>query len=174
MSTLFKSERLLFRHLDGDDISSMTELLSDPEVMRYCSGPLDHESSRKWLEACIKAYRDSGYDYWAAELIYGGGFVGQMGIVREMVDGSWHDCLAYMLSKKHWGKGYALEGARACLEYAFTSLGLAKLNATVERGNRKSVAILTALGMRFLRQARFAGEDVDLYEITRGEWESVS
>ncbi len=170
MSTLFKSERLLFRHLDGDDLESMTGLLADPEVMRYCSGPLDREASRKWLGACMKAYRDSGYDYWAVELIYGGGFVGQMGIIREMVDGSWHDCLAYMLARGHWGRGYALEGSRACLEYAFTSLGLQKVNATVERGNKKSVAILSALGMRFVKAAQFGDGEVDLYEIAREEW----
>lgn len=172
MSTLFKSERLLFRHLDGDDLAGMTALLSDPEVMRYCSGPLDMESSRKWLGSCMKAYRDPGYDYWAVELVYGGGFIGQMGIIRESVDGSPYDCLAYMLARGHWGKGYALEGARACLKHAFESLGLGKVNATVERENKKSVAILSALGMRFVREALFAGAEVDLYEITREEWES--
>jgi len=172
MSTLFKSERLLFRHLDGNDLASLTELLADPAVMKYCSGPLDPGSSQKWLGACMRAYRDPGYDYWAAELIYGGGFIGQMGILREMVDGAWYDCLAYMLAKAHWGKGYALEGARACLGYAFTALGLGKVNATVEKDNSRSVAILYALGMRFIRKALFAGGEVDLYEITREEWES--
>lgn len=172
MSTLFKSERLLFRHLDGDDLGNMSELLSDPEVMRYCSGPLDTESARKWLGACMRAYRDPGYDYWAAELVYGGGFIGQMGILRETVDGHPHDCLAYMLAKGHWGKGYALEGARACLDYAFTSIGLARVHATVERDNRKSVAILCALGMSFQKEALFADGKVDLYGISREEWES--
>lgn len=171
MSTLFKSERLLFRHLDGDDLESIAGMLADPDVMRYCSGPLDEESSRKWLGACMKAYRDPGYDYWAVELIYGGVFIGQMGIIREMVDGSWHDCLAYMLAKGHWGKGYALEGARASLDYAFSVLGLRKVDATVEKDNKKSIAILTALGMKFLKKATFADADVDLYGITREEWE---
>lgn len=172
MSTLFKSDRILFRHLEGGDLADIAGLLSDPEVMRYCSGPLDAESSHKWLASCMKAYRDPGYDYWAAELIYGGGFIGQMGIIRETVDGSAHDCLAYMLAKAHWGKGYALEGARACLDYAFASLGLAKVNATVERENGKSAAILSTLGMGLRKTALFNGQEVDLYEITREDWES--
>ncbi len=32
--------------------------------MEYCSGPLNHKQSQKWLESIKMYYKKIGYDYW--------------------------------------------------------------------------------------------------------------
>ena len=66
--------------------------------------------------------------------------------------------------KKHWGKGYATESAKACLGFGFESLGLPRIVALVVRANTASVKVLLNLGMRFAEDRELAGQPGALYE----------
>ncbi|MBN2221803.1 MAG: GNAT family N-acetyltransferase, partial [Vallitaleaceae bacterium] len=129
----FESQRLCFRELADGDIENLSQLLKDPKVMEYCEGALDYKASQRWLKSVQKYYKSLGYDYWAAVHKESGEFVGQMGIIKQEVDGEWIDCVAFMVNSKEWGKGYATEGAGACIQYAFDVLNHQKIYATVEK-----------------------------------------
>lgn len=70
-----------------------------------------------------------------------------------------------MIGKKYWNKGYATEGAIACINYAFKSLKLEKLIATVEPENIQSINILKKIGMKYVREANYFNEKVHIYSI---------
>ena len=54
------------------------------------------------------------------------------------------------MSKKHWGKGYATEGAKACLQYAFETLKMGKVVAVAPAINEKSIAVMKKIDMKYL------------------------
>ncbi len=59
--------------------------------------------------------------------------------------------LFWALFPDHWGKGYATEAARAMVSYAFDDLELARIVATTENDNERSIAVMKRLGMTIER-----------------------
>ena len=63
------------------------------------------------------------------------------------------------LSATHWGRGLALEAARAVATWAFETLHATRIVAATDPPNTGSVKVLERLGMRFERQGRLQGLD---------------
>jgi [ribosomal protein S5]-alanine N-acetyltransferase len=59
--------------------------------------------------------------------------------------------LFWALFPDQWGKGYATEAARAMVTYAFDELELARIVATTENDNLRSIAVMKRLGMTIER-----------------------
>jgi ribosomal-protein-alanine N-acetyltransferase len=59
--------------------------------------------------------------------------------------------LFWALFPNHWGNGYATEAARAMVAYAFNELKLARIVATTENDNLRSIAVMKRLGMTIER-----------------------
>ena len=59
--------------------------------------------------------------------------------------------LYYGLDPRHWGRGYATEGARAVLAYGFDVLGLDAIPIRTDGPNAASVAVMERLGARYVR-----------------------
>jgi RimJ/RimL family protein N-acetyltransferase len=160
-----ETERLIVREFTHLDIDNLYSLLSDPIVMKYCSGPLNMKETQKWLETIKRYYNKYGYNYWAAIDKTTGEFIGQLGIIQQEVDDEWIDCIAFMICKDKWGKGYATEGGKGCITYGFQILKRKKLYATVEPGNTASKSVLKKIGMRYEREAVCFDTIVHLYSI---------
>lgn len=160
-----ETERLIIREFVDSDINNLYNLISDPIVMRYCSGPLDMKETYKWLGSIKKYYNEYGYDYWAAIDKMTGEFVGQLGIIKQEVDNEWMDCIAFMICKDKWGKGYATEGGKACITYGLQTLKLKKIFATVKPENKASKSVLEKLGMRYERDGACFNTTINLYSI---------
>ena len=56
--------------------------------------------------------------------------------ITPMIDIGWR------LSKQYWGKGYATEGAKRCLDYAFNDLKIPKISATCPVINKNSEHVI--------------------------------
>lgn len=161
----FETERLIIRELVDDDIDDLYSLLRDPIIMQYCSGTMDRTGAIKWLESVKKYYEEYGYSYWAAIDKDTNEFIGQLGIIKQEVDGEWLDCVAFMISKNNWRKGYATEGASGCIRYAKDTLQLQELYATVEKENITSQAVLRKIGMTYVKDAECFGDIMMLFSI---------
>jgi RimJ/RimL family protein N-acetyltransferase len=48
---------------------------------------------------------------------------------------------------EHCGKGYATEGAKAMIDYAFNTLNAPKIVCTIRPMNKSSIAVAKRLGM---------------------------
>lgn len=55
--------------------------------------------------------------------------------------------IAWRLAKEYWNKGYATEGARAVLEYAFNVLHLDKVVSFTASINKPSESVMKKIGM---------------------------
>ena len=77
--------------------------------------------------------------------------------------------LLFGLSATHWGRGLALEAARAAATYGFDTLHAARIVAATDPPNTASVTVLERLGMRFERQGQLDGPDTLFFTLDRGQ-----
>ncbi len=146
---LFKSSRLGFRDWQEEDLDAFAEMNADPEVMAYFPQGLTREETRAYIKRLQKQFRDRGYTYFATEVLKTGDFIGFIGL-------GWQDYQApftpatdigWRLKREAWGKGYATEGARRCLGYAFETLHLERVVAVCPVLNKASERVMQKSGM---------------------------
>ena len=146
---IIKTARLGLRNWLPADHEPLYELNSDPRVMEQFPATLDREES-KALWSNLKNHCDEhGYTYFAVDLLSTGEFIGLIGLKNQtypyqytpFVDVGWRVLPAY------WGKGYATEGARACLEFAFDQLGIDKVYGVAAHSNVPSLCVMQKIGM---------------------------
>ena len=68
--------------------------------------------------------------------------------------------IGWQLGKEFWGHGYAPEGARAMLDFAWWKLRLREVVAITYEGNLPSRRVMEKLGMTYDERADFLHPDV--------------
>ena len=71
------------------------------------------------------------------------------------------------------GCGFAFEGARAAIDWAFDALGWEEIIHCIDTGNERSVALATRLGSVWQRRAQLPpplAVDLDVYAQSRAAW----
>ncbi|KRG44519.1 acetyltransferase [Stenotrophomonas pictorum JCM 9942] len=165
MTMVIQTERLRLRPLrdDAADAAAMLELLNDPGFHQYIGdrGVRTLEQARDYLRNhTFSSYATHGFGMYAIERRSDGAWLGNAGLVRR--DGLPCADLGYALLGAYTGQGYALEAARAVLDYARNTLGLGELRAVVSPDNTRSVALLEKLGFRGDGTVLLPGKDEPL------------
>ena len=99
--------------------------------------------------------------------------VGRASIRKGACEGVW--TFGYWVHPNHWGKGFAVEAARALIEFGFSQLGAAELTVGHATWNNQSRRVVEKLGLRFVRENPCGfmknGQPVPEYEyvVTRTE-----
>src|SRR5215510_5649825 len=113
-----ETERLILRQWRLEDFEPYAELCSDAEVMRFLGGKvLSRADAWRHMAFMVGHWQLLGYGPFAVEEKSSGKFIGRIGFLNP--EGWPAFELGWTLSRSAWGKGYATEGARRCLEYAF-------------------------------------------------------
>jgi RimJ/RimL family protein N-acetyltransferase len=86
-----------------------------------------------------------------------GEFAGDCGLTRQPVDDVTEMEVGYHLARRHQGQGLATEAARACLDYAFSNLGLHRVISLIRPENLPSRRVAERNGMSVEKQTIFAG-----------------
>ena len=172
-----KGARVRLRPLRIDDADDFFALHSDPSVMRYWSHPpwTQREQAIARIEQLDRDRATAEFYTWATTI--GGvdrlvGTVSLFAINRAQFRGE----VGYALTVDHWGHGYATEGLRLAIEFAFASIGLTRLEADVDPRNVPSCRVVERAGFQregLLRQRwHVAGEITDsaMYGLLRDEY----
>lgn len=142
-----ETERLLVRPFGPDDVEPMARIYGDPEVMRHVSiGVLDRERTAALLEEYRHAQERHGFSSWALVERESGAVAGDVGFGVYAPTGEPE--LGYTLAAGFWGRGYALEAARACVAAAFAHLPHPRLVAKIQPENERSLRLAERLGMQ--------------------------
>lgn len=165
-----ETARLRLRLFTPADLDPLCEITRDPEVTRYIGYgvPLSREETLNNLNQIMSAFRRRGYGRWALERRDTGGLVGYCGLSSGNPEVGIE--LAYMLARAEWGRGFALEAARASLRYGFEKLGVESIAGLTFHDNRRSRRVLERLGMKFIRDARYYDFACVHYTLTRADW----
>jgi RimJ/RimL family protein N-acetyltransferase len=179
------TERLVLRRFTREDLDSIVELDSDPEVKRYIDNgaTVDRQDLAETLEWWLGWYeRSERYGFWAAVEKSTGRFVGWFHLRPGDGAGPDEPELGYRLRREVWGRGYATEGSLALIDKAFTELRADRVYASTMAVNVASRRVMEKAGMRFVRTfhadwpVRIPGDeegDVE-YAIDRAQWEAAA
>ena len=140
------TERLILRRLTQDDFADLWEMLSDPEVMYAWEHTFNETQVQEWIDTQFERYDETGVGVFAAIAKETGKMVGQFGLVWAEIEGENVLELTYMLKKAYFGKGFAVEASKACLDYAFNEMGVAKVYAPIRPENQPSRKVAEKLG----------------------------
>ena len=141
-----ESSRLAYRKPTLDDLDFFHAYLSDPVLTRFLpnEAPYPEEMIAVHLENRVAHWETHGFGSYLLTL--GSQIVGYVGL--EFVPGTPYIDLRYGLVQEVWGRGLALEAARACLGEGFRR-GLAEtLYGAAMPENEASVAVLEKVGMK--------------------------
>jgi len=152
LAYLFTSERLGFRTWTDTDLPAMAAINSDPEVMEFFPALRSREETAAALQQYRAMYKEQGYCFYAVETLKGQQFIGFIGLFRITYEAAFTPCveIGWRLSRAAWGKGYATEGARRCLDHAFNTLHLDSVKAITTVLNQRSIHVMEKCGMKLL------------------------
>ena len=142
-----ESERLTYREITEQDFEIVAGILRDPEVRRIWEQDFSDEEVWAWIARRQEGYRKSGIDYLLALDKATGQPVGQIGVLREEINGEKVWGVGYILRSDCRKKGYATEGARRMAAYAFEELGADKIICDIRPINGPSLAVARRLHM---------------------------
>lgn len=178
MDWMMESERLVFRKIAKDDFDELCVILQDIEVMYAWEHAFSDKEVWEWIAKNLERYANEGFSYFAAITRNTQELVGVIGPLKEMVDGVSYVGVAYILNKRFWGKGYAFEGAKASVQYAFDTLNAAEVIAQVRPANLRSRKVAERLGMEAVKEftKQYQGKAMRhlLYVVERREWIKIT
>ncbi len=148
MNIVLSSERLLFRKITYDDYIELCKILQNVEIMYAWEHAFTDEEVLDWIKKNLSRYEEDGFSFFAAIDKNTGAFIGVIGPLIETIEGERHIGIAYILAKEYWGRGYASEGAAACIKYAFDTLKTDKVIAEIRPNNTSSLKVAERIGMR--------------------------
>ena len=128
--TALRTERLLLRPWEDADLADFAELSADPAVMEFLrplAGPGEAEA---WVARVRAHWRQHGFGQWVVEIPGAVRFIGVVGLATVSYDAHFTPAveIAWRLARVRWGRGYAVEAARAALDYGFAGLGLDEID----------------------------------------------
>ncbi|MGL5540504.1 MAG: GNAT family N-acetyltransferase, partial [Erysipelotrichaceae bacterium] len=153
LDIITESERLYYRKIQENDYAVLCEMLQDPEVMKAWEHAFTDDEVYAWIQKCRESYQKLGYGYFLAIEKETDKVVGQIGLLDEVVNEQHYVGLGYILNKNYWHQGYALEGAKAMMDYAFDDLQLDEVIATIRPENLASIKV--AKGLKMTEKERY-------------------
>ena len=144
---LFRTARLIGRHLRESDVDALFAVYGDAEAMRWVGDgePLTRAQCMEWVAVSERNYRTRGYGMSALVDRADGQTIGFCGLVHSA--GQAEAELKYAFRREYWGRGLATEAAQAMLAYAQQELGLRHAIATAYPQNLASLRVLRKAGM---------------------------
>jgi len=133
-----------------DDIDAMAAISGDHDVMRYFPSVQDKQHVTGFVKRQIQQFDEKAYCYFATELRETRHLIGFIGISYQEYEAKFTPCIdiGWRLGRSHWGKGYATEGAKACLDYAFRTLNIKEIVSVAACINTPSIHVMKKLGMQ--------------------------
>jgi [ribosomal protein S5]-alanine N-acetyltransferase len=140
-----QTERLFLIILTLEHIKEVFRHFSDKDITEF----MDIEPCKdlKEAEEIIQYHLDDIGCRWGLFIKEDDQFIGTCGFhyFRKNSDEMTAE-VGFDLAKTHWGKGYMREVMETVIEFGFSEMGLAKIDATVEPGNERSLALMRRLG----------------------------
>jgi RimJ/RimL family protein N-acetyltransferase len=162
---ILETENLKLRKMNINDVENLMKIFSDPIAMQYYPSTYPKEVALKWINWNLVNYEKHQSGLWICELKEDGTFVGQCGIIPQVVDDVEEMEIGYLFVRDYWGKGLATEAAIAVRDYGFNNLGLQRLIATIYHKNTPSVKLAERIGMTFEKRTFVGKSDDFIYSI---------
>ncbi len=165
---VLETSRLILRHVEIADADFILSLLNTQGFLENIGdrGVRDLLQAETYLlDGPLASYHQNGFGLYLVELKESGEPIGLSGLVKRPLFDS--PDLGYALLPAFWGKGFAVESAKAVLLHCKV-LGLRRVLGIVSPGNEASISVLEKVGMSY-KETRVWEEDnseVLIYGVT--------
>jgi RimJ/RimL family protein N-acetyltransferase len=144
-----RTERLHLRRWIPADRDPFAALNADVIVMQHFQAALSRDESDMFVARIEAHFHQHGFGLWAVEIPHVTPFAGFIGLSIPGFVAHFTPCveIGWRLSAEHWGRGYATEGARAVLSFAFETLKLDEIVSFTVPDNLRSRRVMERIGM---------------------------
>ena len=167
-----ETDRLILRPPQAEDFPSMCAMMADEETARFIGGVMQPSAVWRTLCTLTGAWVIRGFSMFSVIEKSSGQWIGRLGPWQP--EGWPGTEVAWGLSRAAQGRGYALEGASAAIDYAVDILGWDEIIHCIDPLNTPSIRLAERLGSRKLRVAEapapFTGIRWDVYGQTADAW----
>ena len=144
-----ETPRLRLRDWRDSDVEAWVAMNADPRVTEFFGRTYTRELSESAARRIREELARNGFGWWAVELHDGAPFIGVIALQAVPFEAPFtpvHE-IGWRFAPEHWGCGYATEGARAALDYAFNELKWPEVVAFTAASNVRSQRVMERLGM---------------------------
>ncbi|GGH19939.1 GNAT family N-acetyltransferase [Paenibacillus segetis] len=148
-----ETARLRLRDWEEADLEPFCRLNADEQVMKYFPKTLSAEETNLFYKSIQSEFNECGFGLYAVEVKENKDFIGFIGFHRATFEADFTPCIeiGWRLKKDAWGNGYATEGAAACLQYGFNTLGFDEVYSFTADINAPSKNVMIKIGMRYVK-----------------------
>ena len=155
MTELLETDRLFLREFINSDFADLCEILQDKDVMYVYEHSFSEEEVKSWYNRLMVGhYEKYGFGLWAVIHKETNELLGQCGLTIQDINGKEYLEIGYLFKKKHWHKGYAVESALACKNYAFEEIKAEKVYSIIRDSNAASLKVAKRIGMEKINYRR--------------------
>jgi RimJ/RimL family protein N-acetyltransferase len=173
---VIETERLVLRPWRADDIAPHTAMLSDPATARFITvdGRPVTSALNGWRNAAVMAghWALHGWGMFAVEEKSSGNYIGRVG---PWFPPDWPGFeVGWGIAKEFRGKGYAVEAARASIDWVFATFDIGRIIHCIDVENPTSQRVALRLGARKDREIDLFGHRADVWVTERDLWRAHS
>jgi RimJ/RimL family protein N-acetyltransferase len=144
-----RTERLILRWWRPDDREPFARLNADPRVVEFLPKVLARDESDAVADRIESHFERHSFGLWAVEIPEVTPFAGFIGLSIPRFETHFTPCIeiGWRLAAEYWHRGYATEGARATLDFAFTHLNADEILSFTVPANVRSRRVMEKIGM---------------------------
>jgi len=167
-----ETERLILRPWRVSDIAPNAAMLTDPGTARFIApdGKPVTTAIGGWRNAAVMSghWALYGFGMFAVEEKSSGKYAGRVG---PWCPPGWPAFeVGWGIAPEFRGRGYAVEAARASIDWSFDSFEIDEIMHCIESANAPSQAVARSLGARKDREIDLFGKPADAWITTRADW----
>lgn len=170
-----RSDRLLLRQIEQEDIENIYHGLSNPEVIRYYGVGYDNLKAVEEQMNWFKNLEQTGTGIWWGicssenRIFYGAGGFNRLSKKHKKAE------IGFWLLPEFWGKGFMQEAFPLICKHGFESLGLNRIEGFVDSKNDRCKKAIEKMDFKLegtMRECEIkngAFLDIDIYSKLKGD-----
>lgn len=150
MAVILETPRLYLRTWQATDAESYWAINQDAQVIEFLRGPLTQEEVEQFIAVANQRQENLGYTLWAVELKETHELIGFIGLNNLDFESHFAPAVevGWRLGSQYWGHGYATEGAKVALAFAFNTLKLDEVVSFTVPMNQRSIRVMERIGLQ--------------------------
>jgi ribosomal-protein-alanine N-acetyltransferase len=170
---ILKTERLTLRQVGMNDEQELFSLRSNRELNKYLSRQPSNtiDEARNFIKQINKSTLKNDSIYWAITVSNHPGLIGAIGLFGFSEEKGTCE-IGYELLPAYQGQGIMQEAVRAVISYAFATINVQAIEATLHPANQRSKKLLEKFWFRASYQTGSTDPDLFGYQLTKSNWQS--
>lgn len=169
---ILETDRLILRAPVAEDFEPWAEFAADAETMRFLGGVQARSVAWRGLCTVVGAWTVRGFSMFSVIEKSSGRWVGRLGPWQPE---DWPGTeVGWGLARAAWGKGYALEGCIAAIDWTFDQLGWSEMIHSIHPDNHASQALAKRLGSTCSGPGKlpapYEDSPTEIWTQTREQW----